>query len=301
MTGQTFMMDEGWLEFHPDPSVPAFSAPPGAVDAHCHVFGPGDVFPYAPERKYTPCDAPKEKLWALRDHLGFTRNVIVQATCHGADNRALVDAMLHSDGMARGVASVRRDISDEELHVLHAAGVRGVRFSFVKRLVDTLPHDTLREIGERIQPLDWHLVIYFEAQDLPELYDFFASLPGTIVFDHMGRPDVSKDPEGEEFQRFIRLLEENDNMWAKVSCPDRLSVSGPPGYDDVVPFGRRVVEAFPERVLWGTDWPHPNMKSHMPDDGKLVDYIPKIAVTEALQRKLLVDNPMRLYWPEEQA
>ena len=299
MSESGFNMDEGWLEFHPNPSRPEFQLPPGAVDAHCHVFGPGGVFPYAPERKYTPCDAPKEKLWELRDHLGFERNVIVQATCHGADNRALVDAMRHSGGKARGVASVKRDVTDDELQALHEAGVRGVRFSFVKRLVDVLPHDTLREVGERIQALGWHLVIYFEAPDLPELYDFFGSLPGTIVFDHMGRPDVSKDPEGEDFGRFIRLLEENENMWAKVSCPDRLSVSGPPAYDDVVPFAKRVVENFPDRVLWGTDWPHPNMKSHMPDDGKLVDYIPKIAVTADLQRRLLVDNPMRLYWPEE--
>ena len=299
MTTRAFQMDEGWLEFHPAPSVPEFKVPAGAVDAHCHVFGPGTEFPYAPERKYTPCDASKEQLWALRDHLGFERNVIVQATCHGADNRALVDAMEHSAGKARGVASVRRDISDEELDRLHEAGVRGVRFSFVKRLVDVLPHDTLREIGERIQRLDWHLVIYFEAPDLPELAEFFASLPGTIVFDHMGRPDVSKDPEGPEFDRFLQLLHDNEQMWAKVSCPDRLTMSGPPAYDDVIPFGRRAVETFPDRVLWGTDWPHPNMKSHMPDDGKLVDYIPNIAVTAELQRKLLVENPMRLYWPEE--
>jgi len=235
----------------------------------------------------------------LRDHLGFERNVIVQATCHGADNRALVDAMRHSGGRVRGVASVKRDITDEELRALHDAGVRGIRFSFVKRLVDVLPHDALREIGERIQPFGLHLVIYFESQDLPELYDFLSSLPGTIVFDHMGRPDVIKDPNGEEFDLFVRLLGENKNMWAKVSCPDRLSVSGPPGYEDVVPFAQRVVEAFPDRVLWGTDWPHPNLKSHMPDDGKLVDFIPKIAVTEELQRKLLVDNPMRLYWTED--
>jgi 2-pyrone-4,6-dicarboxylate lactonase len=279
--------------------VPEFTVPPGAVDAHCHVFGPGDVFPYAPTRKYTPCDASKEQLFALRDHLGFSRNVIVQATCHGSDNRALVDAIAHSDGRARGVATVTRDISDAELQQLDAGGVRGVRFSFVKRLVDVLPHETLVEVAERIQPLGWHLVIYVESQDLPELYGFFASLPGTIVFDHMACPDVAKDVNGDEFNLFVRLLGENENMWTKVSCPDRLTVSGPPEYDDVVPFARRIVETYPDRVLWGTDWPHPNLKSHMPDDGKLVDYIPKIAVTEELQEKLLVDNPMRLYWPEE--
>lgn len=299
MTKQAFMMDDGWLAFHPNPSKPEFTLPAGAVDAHCHVFGPGNQFPYAPERKYTPCDASKADLWSLRDLLGFERNVIVQATCHGADNRALVDALSASQGKARGIATIKRDISDGELDRLHEAGVRGVRFNFVKRLVDVLPHDTLHEIGERIQRLDWHLVIYFEAPDLAELADFFATLPGIIVFDHMGRPDVSKDPDGPEFSAFMQLLADHKNMWTKVSCPDRLSVSGPPGYDDVAPFGRKVVETFPDRVLWGTDWPHPNMKSHMPDDGKLVDYVSKIAVTSELQHRLLVDNPMRLYWPEE--
>ncbi len=299
MSDNSFQMDDGWLVFHPDPAKPDFPVPAGAVDAHCHVFGPGEIFPYAPTRKYTPCDASKEKLWALRDHLGFERNVIVQATCHGADNRALVDALEDSQGRARGVATVTRDIRDDELQKLHTAGVRGVRFNFVKRLVDVLPRDTLVEMAERLKPFGWHLVIYVESRDLPELSDFFASLPGTIVFDHMARPDVSKAVEGEEFDLFIRMLVENQNMWAKVSCPDRLSVSGPPGYEDVVPFAKRVVETIPDRVLWGTDWPHPNLKSHMPDDGKLVDYIPKIAVAEELQHKLLVDNPMRLYWPEE--
>lgn len=292
----TFQMDRDWLVFHPAPSKPAYTPPPGAVDAHCHVFGPGDVFPYAPERKYTPCDAPKEKLWQLRDYLGFERNVIVQATCHGADNRALVDALRASNGRARGVATVKQDVTDAELRELDAAGVRGVRFNFVKRLVDTTPKETLLAIAERIKPLGWHIVIYFEAQELPELYDFFTSLPTTVVVDHMGRPDVTKAVDGPEFELFLKLLREHRNFWSKVSCPERLSKTGPDAYEDVIPFAQRVVESFPERVLWGTDWPHPNMKSHMPDDGKLVDFIPRIARTPELQRKLLVDNPSSLYW-----
>lgn len=292
----TFVMDEDWLHWHQSPSRPEFTLPAGAVDAHCHVFGPGHQFPFAPERKYTPCDASKQQLFALRDFLGFERNVIVQATCHGADNRALVDALNHSDGMARGVATVKKTVTDEALQALHQAGVRGVRFNFVKRLVDALPKDDLVEIAERIKPLGWHIVIYFEAQELPELYDFFTALPTTVVVDHMGRPDVTQPVDGPGFELFLQLLDENPNFWSKVSCPERLSQSGPPGYDDVVPFARKVVESFPDRVLWGTDWPHPNMKNHMPDDGKLVDFIPKIAVTLELQKKLLVDNPLRLYW-----
>ena len=294
-----FQMDADWLVFHPNPTKPAFKLPDGAVDAHCHVFGPGDIFPYAPERKYTPCDASKDQLWALRDFLGFSRNVIVQATCHGADNRAMVDALIHSNGRARGVATVKRTVTDEELQALDAAGVRGVRFNFVKRLVDALPKDDLSEIAARIAKLGWHIVIYFEAQELPDLYDFFTSLPCTVVVDHMGRPDVTKPLDNPEFGLFLKLMREHPNFWSKVSGAERLTKTGPDGYDDVVPFARHVVESFPDRVLFGTDWPHPNLKSHMPDDGKLVDYVAKVATTDALRRKLLVDNPMRLYWPEE--
>jgi 2-pyrone-4,6-dicarboxylate lactonase len=291
-----FQMDAGWRCFDPSPSKPAFALPAGAVDAHCHVFGPGDVFPYAPERKYTPCDAGKEQLFALRDFLGFERNVIVQATCHGADNRALVDALRSAGELARGIATVRDSVSDAQLQELHAAGVRGVRFNFVRRLADPKPDAYYRAIIERIAPLGWQVVVYFEAADLAERWDFFTSLPTTVVVDHMGRPDVTQPVDGPEFQRFVRLMAENENVWSKVSCPDRLSRKGPPDYDDVIPFARSLVECFPDRVLWGTDWPHPNLKSHMPDDGALVDIIPRIAVTARLQQRLLVDNPMRLYW-----
>lgn len=297
-----FQMDANWLPFHPSPKKPDFVLPAGAVDAHCHVFGPGDVFPYAPERKYTPCDAGKDRLFTLRDHLGLSRNVIVQATCHGADNRAMVDAVRASNGKARGVATVRPDVTEAELADMHDAGVRGVRFNFVKRLVDPKPDAYYHDIIAKIAPLGWHIVIYFEAADLAERWDFFTSLPTTVVVDHMGRPDVSKSVDGDEFGLFLRFMERY-NVWSKVSCPERLSQSGPPDYSDVIPFARTVVERFPDRVLWGTDWPHPNlnMVGHMPDDGALVDFIPSIAPTPDLQRKLLIDNPMRLYWPEEGA
>lgn len=300
---QEFTKTPGWLDWYAGPAKPRFKLPAGAVDAHCHVFGPGAQFPYAPERKYTPCDASKDQLFALRDHLGFDKNVIVQATCHGSDNRALVDALRHSNNKARGVATVNRNVSDAELQDMHEAGVRGTRFNFVRRLADFTPREVLLEIANRIAPLGWHVVVYFEAQDLPELYDFFTALPTTVVVDHMGRPDVTKPVDGPEFELFVKMMREHDNIWSKVSCPERLSVSGPPAlngelnaYRDVVPFARRLVETFSDRVLWGTDWPHPNLKNHMPDDGLLVDYIPHIATTPALQQKLLVDNPTRLYW-----
>ncbi len=236
---------------------------------------------------------------ALRDFLGFERNVIVQASCHGKDNRALVDALQYADGLARGIATVGTGISDAELTDLNAAGVRGVRFNFVKRLADASPRAAMAEIAARIKPLGWHCVIYFEAADLPDLYDFVSELPTVVVVDHIGRPDVTLGADGEEFNLFVRLMHENQNVWSKVSCPDRLSLSGPPEYSDVVPFARRIVEAFPDRVLWGTDWPHPNLKTHTPDDGSLVDFIPQIARTAELQQQLLIDNPRNLYWPEE--
>ena len=294
---ETQVMDADWLVFHPNPKKPDFVLPKGAVDAHCHVFGPSPEFPFAPERKYTPCNAGKDKLFELRDYLGFERNVIVQATCHGKDNRAMVDACRAAGDKARGIASVGPEISREELEAMHEAGVRGVRFNFVKRLVDATPKEVFLSIADKIKDLGWHIVVYFEAADLEELEPFLKQLPTTIVVDHMGRPDVTKGVDHPDFQRFIRLMEENENIWSKVTCPERLTVQGTP-YDDVVPFYQAIVDRFEDRVLWGTDWPHPNMKSHMPDDGALVDYIPKIARTRTQQQKLLVDNPMRLYWAQ---
>ena len=293
----TFEPDADWLVYLANPRKPDYVLPSGAVDAHCHVFGPGSVFPYAPERKYTPVDAPKEKLFALRDFLGFERNVIVQATCHGADNRALVDALLAADDRARGVATIRPGVTRSELAEMHAAGVRGVRFNFVRRLADPKPDEYYRGLVDLIAEFGWHIVIYFEAADLAERWELFTRLPTVIVVDHMGRPDVTQPVDGRRFALFRRLMHEHQNVWAKLSGAERLSVSGPPGYDDFVPFARDIAETFPDRVIWGTDWPHPNMKSHMPDEGDLVDLVPRIAPSDDLQRRLLVDNPMRLYWP----
>ena len=281
--------------------------PAGACNAHCHVFGPRERFPYAPDAAYVPQqDAPKEALFALNDRLGLQRCVVVQSACHGFDNRATEDAVAARPDDYRGIALLPTDVDDAELRRLDARGFRGVRFNFVNRLVVFTPKDELMEIAGRIAKLGWHVVIYFEAVDLPELWDFFTALPTTVVVDHMGRPDVSKGVDSDEFALFLKFMREHPNVWSKVSCPERLSVSGPPAlngeqnaYRDVVPFARKVVELFPDRVLWGTDWPHPNLKNHMPDDGLLVDFIPHIAPTAELQKKLLVDNSMRLYWPEE--
>ena len=290
------MMDPDWLPFHPNPSKPKFKVPSGAVDAHCHVFGPAAKFPFASTRKYTPCDASKEQLFELRDFLGFERSVIVQATCHGNNNDALEDALIYSNGMARGIASVDQDIDHKTLKRLDRAGVRGVRFNFVKRLVDSTPKDVFEKISSMIADYGWHIVVYIEAQDLAELVPFLLSLPTIVVFDHMARPDVTKGTDSKEFSLFLKLME-NEKFWCKTTCPERLSKNGPDkNYSDVVPFMEMLAKDFSNRVLWGTDWPHPNMKSHMPDDGKLVDIIGLFAPDMVTQQKLLVDNPMRLYW-----
>ena len=288
-------MSPGYIPFHPNPSKPTYRPPAGAVDAHCHVFGPEAKFPYAPERKYTPCDAPKEKLFALRDFLGFDKNVIVQASCHSKDNRAMVDALDAARGKAKGVAFVGEEVTDDELAWMDRAGVKGVRFNFIKRLVDSTPKEVMQRIAARIARLGWHVVVYFEQADLDEMGAFLKSLPTVLVFDHMACPKVKESVEGADFQKFLRFMDANRNCYSKVTCPERFTLAGPP-YDDVVPFARTVVERFPDRVLWGTDWPHPNMPKEAPDDGVLVDMIPKIAPTAALQKQLLIDNPMRLYW-----
>ena len=290
-------MDPDYLPFHASPKKPDFQPPAGSVDSHCHVFGPAAEFSYHPKRKYTPCDASKAQLFALRDYLGFKRNVIVQASCHGTDNAALEDALFAAGDLARGVAVLSPDVTDAELQRLHAAGVRGTRFNFVKRLVDSTPREVFYALAERVKALGWHIVVYFEAPDLEDLRPFLADLAQeqVVVVDHMGRPDVGLGVDSAEFDAFVQLMTDNPNIWTKVSCPERLTQTAP-DYSDVVPFAKRLVEQFSDRVLWGTDWPHPNMKSHTPDDGALVDVIPQIATTPALQQALLVDNPMRLYW-----
>ena len=291
-----FTKDADWLDWCANPTKPKFQVPAGAVDAHCHVFGPGNIFPFAPERKYTPCDASWEQLFALRDFLGFEKNVVVQATCHGSDNSALLDVLDRAEDRARGVVTVTPSITETELQDMHARGVRGVRFNYVKRLVNPKPDDYYKQIIDKIRPLGWHVVLYFEPADLSERWDLFTSLNVSIVVDHMGRPDVTKPLDNPEFEQFLKFMSQNPNVWSKVSCPDRLTVSGSPEYADVVPFAKHIVEQFPDRVLWGTDWPHPNMKKEMPDDGILVDYLPSIATTSELQHKLLVANPNHLYW-----
>jgi len=291
------MVTPGYLPIHPNPKKPDIILPPGACDSHCHVFGPGDRFAYSEQSSYIPVDAPKEILFQRHRFLGIERAVIVQASCHGTDNSAMLDALRAGGDAYRGVAIVSADISPAALEELHEAGVRGVRFNFVKRLKARQPLDDRRAIIERIAPLGWHVVIYMEPEDLHDIHGFLEEIPLPVVIDHMGRVPVEDGVDSPAFERLASLIE-NDKYWLKVSCPERLSKLGPP-YADVDAVAKAFIEIMPDRVLWGTDWPHPNMKSHIPDDGILVDRLAAMCPDDTSLRALLVDNPGRLYWNGE--
>lgn len=293
----------GWLDWIKNRQKPIVQLPAGAVDAHCHVFGPAAEFPFAPDRKYTPGDASKTDLQRLREDLGITRNVIVQASGHGRDNAALLDALDYFGDTARGVVAVGSDVSESELNDMHQRGVRGVRFNFVKRLVENQSFEEVERVAAKIREFGWHIVVYFESPELPDLEGFLVNLGIPLVIDHLGRPDVSKGASSEEYSSFLRFVERTE-AWVKVSCPERLTIKGPYAvagahevYTDVAPFARKTIEEFPERVLWGTDWPHPNLRSHMPDDAILLNYLSQVTSTESELQRLLVDNPLALYWP----
>jgi 2-pyrone-4,6-dicarboxylate lactonase len=292
-------MSDRIVSWHRNPSKPRYVPPPGAVDAHCHVFGPMAQFPFSAKAKYLPEDAGPDMLFALRDHLGFAKNVIVQASCHGTDNTATLNAIAMSNGRARGVAVVDPEITGDELTALHQGGMRGIRFNFLKRLVDDAPKDKFLEVSRRL-PHGWHVVIYFEADILAELRPFIDAIPVPLVIDHMGRPDVTQGPDGPDLRAFRALLGSRPDIHFKPTCPDRLDPAGDP-WNAFAEAVRPLVEDYPDRCIWGTDWPHPNMQDKVPDDGHLVNMIPRIAPTEELQRKLLVSNPERLYWADDAA
>ena len=276
-----------------DTRTPSFNMPPGACDAHCHVFGPADVFPYAETRKYTPPDAPKEDLAKLHGILGIDRAVIVQASCHGTDNRAMLDAIAAGDGRYRGVCNAAEEFTGEYFDALHDGGVRGVRFNFVKHLGGAPDLDKMWRIIDRVGHLPWHVELHFDAKDLLEYEDILDSIPLPVVIDHMGRVPVADRLEQAPFQYLLEKLRASDGLWVKVSGSERISAAGPP-FTDAAPFGAACIEAAAERCIWGTDWPHPNVKI-MPNDADLVDIIPLMIPDPDLQRKVLVDNPARLF------
>jgi predicted TIM-barrel fold metal-dependent hydrolase len=269
---------------------PRFKLPPGACDAHNHVFGPAAKFPYAPERRYTPEDAPKEALAALHALLGIERAVIVQASCHGKDNRAMLDAIADAPERRRGVAIVDDGFTDKDYAALDRGGIRGVRFNFVRHLGGTPDMDVFHRVIDRIKGIGWHVVLHMDAPDIVPLTDMMKQLPLPFVIDHMGRVEAAAGTQQPAFRALIELAK-RENCWIKVCGAERIAL---PPYAAAVPIARALVEAIPDRVLWGTDFPHPNLK-HEADEADLVDLVPQFAVTAQAQRKLLVDNPARLY------
>lgn len=278
------------------PRTPALRLPSGSCDSHVHVYGPASRFPFAADRPYTPCDAPVERLWALYGSLGIERAVYVQATVHGYDNAAILDAIARDPARGRGVALVPVDIGRRELQALHAQGIRGARFNFVKHLGNAPDTDAVLRLAERTAPLGWHLQLHLDAQDLLDRRDFLRRLPSPFVIDHMGRTPVAGGLHQDACMALLELLAD-PCVWVKLSGPERISSVQSRGtafpFDDVVPFARQLLDAAPDRCVWGTDWPHPNVRE-MPDDADLVDLLGRYADDAALER-LLVRNPEKLY------
>jgi 2-pyrone-4,6-dicarboxylate lactonase len=269
---------------------PKFKLPPNSCDSHCHVFGPAAKFPYAPGRRYTPEDAPKEMLAALHAHLGVERSVIVQASCHGKDNRAMLDAIASAPQRYRGIAMVDDSFSDADLEALDRGGVRGVRFNFVKHLGGTPDMAVFYRTVDRIKALGWHLVLHLDAPDIIPLSDMIRKLPVTFIIDHMGRVP-GKDGVNQPPLKALLELAKLERCWIKITGAERISM---PPYAEAVPIARVIAAAIPDRILWGTDFPHPN-STHEADEADLVDLVPQIISDPAAQRKLLADNAARLY------
>ncbi len=279
---------------HPDPHAPRrWTPPPGATDAHCHVFGPADRFPFSPDRSYTPPDSGIDDFEVLQERLGLSRAVFVQASCHGTDNAAMVDALERGRGRYAGVAMIDESFTDADIARLHEAGVRGTRFNFVEHLGGAPELDVFWRLVDRVQPFDWHIVLHFDAKDLPANAELLDRMPCPYVIDHMARVPTEYGIDQAPFQALLELMRD-ERCWVKISGAERLTADGPPPYGDVVPYARALVAAAPDRVLWGTDWPHPNVR-HMPDDGDLVDLLVDLIPDEVTRHRVLVSNPETLY------
>ena len=279
----------------PDPNTrkPKFTPPPLACDAHCHIFGPGAKFPYSKDAAYEPPDSPFEALQSLHRKLGLERAVIVHASCHGSDMRVTLDGIARSNGAYRGTAIIDEKYTEKDFQRMHDGGIRAVRFNFVKHLGGRPDMRFFQKTIQRIQQMGWHLILHLDASDLMEFQDLFRRIPVPMVIDHMGRVKARDGLDQQPFRILLSSLR-NQNMWVKVCGPERVSSMGPP-FTDAVPFAQALIAAAPDRILWGTDWPHPNVGAHMPNDGDLVDLFARMAPDPAIQRKILVENPARLY------
>ena len=277
-----------------NPRKPQLVVPKNSCDSHCHVFGPVDKFPYAHDSNYTPPEAPIEALESLWNLLGFERAVIVQSTVHGTDHTAVTDALRRGAGRYRGVAIIRPTTTDAEVALLHEEGFRGARLGFMPQL--GTPPPTAADIAavvDKVRAYDWHISLHMAGNGIVDYEDLVRSLPGRVVIDHMARVDLSQGLDSQPIQTLKKLLD-LDNIWVKLSGTDRLATT-PPSMDDSVAYARMLAEYAPERVVWGTDYPHPNTHGFMADEGDLVDNLATIAPTDTALQQLLVDNPTNLF------
>jgi predicted TIM-barrel fold metal-dependent hydrolase len=277
----------------PNPKTPTFKVPSGTVDTHTHIFGPAATYPFSPKRPYSPPDAPLAMFRALHQTIGVDRAVIVNATVHGFDNRVVTDAIAQSGGRYKGVANINNAMTDDELAALGKAGICACRFAFLKRLGGVGDMKLFRTLVDRVAAIGWHVDIYLEAGTIQEFVPVLKALPVTYVIDHMGTISAAKGLDDAEFTALLDLQSSDDKCWVKITGLERASAAGAP-FHDSVPFAQKLIDNAPDRVIWGTDWPHPNVKI-MPNDGDLVDLIPLYAPDAAIQRKLLVSNPERLF------
>ena len=277
------------------PRQPTLVLPPNACDSHVHVFGPRSRFAYAPERRNTPAEAPKEKLFALHQRMGITRCVIVQSITHGEDNRVVEDAIDAGGGRYLGVALVPLDVSQQELGRLASRGFRAVRFHFMKHISGGSDVQQVLKLTPALADVGMHLQVHFESELVHTVGPQLLKSPVPVVIDHMGRVDANLGENHADFQALMRLLDHPD-MHVKVSGIDRIEATARAGsgYPLGVRLARRLVERFPDRCVWGLDWPHPN-HTHIPDDGELVDALATIAPTPEAREQLLVRNPQALY------
>lgn len=285
----------------PNPRPPRWKLPPGACDTHFHIFGPPNVFPYSPKRRYEPPAAPFEHFMAMCKIVGLSRGVVVLPTAHGTDAATVVDAIQRSNGTMLGVTNFDQQTPDAELDRLNELGVRGARFSLMSDRAGAT--DDIEHAIRRLRRLGWSLDLHIEPEHFVAQEKFIRNIPVPVVIDHMARVNPRNGLDQPAFRLLLDLLKD-DRFWVKVSCADKLSADprahlpdGSLPFRDIVPFARAVIAAAPDRVLWGSDWPHGNTfdPGRVPNEGDLLDLLGEFAPDETARRKILVDNPARLY------
>lgn len=275
----------------PQPRAPALRMPAGATDCHAHVFGPREKYGWAADRLYSPPPVFLKDYLAMLDALGSARGVIVQTGVHGTNNDVLVDSLAQSNGRLRGIALIPEDIGDAELDRLHAAGVRGFRANLVAGT--GVQFDASRKLAARVARLGWHVQYLLDIEQFPDLDRLLGDFPVACMIDHMGRPDTRGGTDAPGFQALIRYLK-SGRGWSKLSAPYRTSREAPP-YADITPFAHALVAAAPDRLVWGSDWPHVMLETAMPNTGLFADLLATWVPDEAVRTRILVDNPARLY------